>query len=237
MPVFQVGDMWSAYPMADLFLVTTNSTVRQDGALVMGRGIARQARDRFLGLDKALGQQILKTSGRLGEYSLLISPRWPEARLGAFQVKTLCSQPADLEMIQRSVLALQRWCREHPEAHVCLNFPGIGNGRLAREKVLPIVYQLPDKVTIWEYPATAQATPAEQKPGPERPTWLPDARDVETMVRAAEKFFSMPDIPMSVIKRDYHIFAAAFYRGAGSMYERMTTGADPVADRQGVTNG
>lgn len=237
MPVFQVGDMWRAYSAADLFLITTNSTVGQDGALVMGRGMARQARDRFPGLDKALGQQVLKTCGSLGEYNLLISPRWPEARLGAFQVKTLYSQPAGLAMIQRSVLALQRWCSEHPAAHVHLNFPGIGNGRLARETVLPVVHQLPDKVTIWEFAAAAQATPAEQKPGPVRPTWLPDARDAETMVRAAEKFFSLPDIPMSAIERDYHIFAAAFYRGAGWMYERMTTGAGAVTNHQGVSHG
>jgi hypothetical protein len=40
---------------------------------------------------------------------------------------------------------------EHPGVTIAVNFPGIGNGRLRREAVLPIV-QLPDQVTIWEYP-------------------------------------------------------------------------------------
>jgi hypothetical protein len=43
MPRFMVGDMWTAYQSADLFLITTNATITARGALVMGRGIARQA--------------------------------------------------------------------------------------------------------------------------------------------------------------------------------------------------
>jgi len=38
------GDMWSVYDRADLFLVTTNSTLTKSGKLVMSAGIARQAR-------------------------------------------------------------------------------------------------------------------------------------------------------------------------------------------------
>ena len=153
MPQFKTGNMWAAYTAADLFLITTNSTLKKSShALVMGRGIAQQARDRSPGLAEALGQHILKTCGSLGEYSLLISPRWPVAKLGAFQVKRHYRQAASLELIQRSTAALRAWCTEHPDAIVHLNYPGIGNGRLRREDVLPIVMQLPDQVTIWEYP-------------------------------------------------------------------------------------
>ena len=78
------GDMWSVFDQADLFLVTTNHVVMGDGKLVMGAGIAKQARDRFPGLDAALGQAALATGT---PYGLLISPRWPKAKLGAFQTK------------------------------------------------------------------------------------------------------------------------------------------------------
>lgn len=50
MPQFRPGNMWTAYAAADLFLISTNSTIRQDGALVMGRGIARQANDAYIKL-------------------------------------------------------------------------------------------------------------------------------------------------------------------------------------------
>lgn len=158
MPQFKRGDMWTAFAAADLFLITTNSAIRKDGALVMGRGIARQARERFPGLAEALGQHILNTCGELGEYSLLISPRWPTAKLGAFQVKRHYSQTASLELIRHSTAALCAWCADHPDAQVALNFPGIGNGRLRREDVLPIIAQLPDQVTIWEYRPVGKET-------------------------------------------------------------------------------
>ena len=159
MPTFKIGDMWSAYDAAALFVITTNATIKRNGALVMGRGIARQARNRFPGLDTALGKQILNVCGNpstllrssQGQYGLLVSPRWPEARLGAFQVKQHYSHVASLELIQRSTTALCAWCTEHPAVMVAVNFPGIGNGRLRRKDVLSIVSQLPDQVTIWEY--------------------------------------------------------------------------------------
>ena len=152
MPRFRIGDMWTVYPAADLFLVTTNATITTRGALVMGQGIARQAKERFPGLDIALGRQIQALCGNLCVYGLLVSPRWPEAKLGAFQVKRHYSQPASLELIRRSTAALCTWCANHPDACVHLNFPGIGYGHLHRENVLPIIAQLPDQVTVWEYP-------------------------------------------------------------------------------------
>lgn len=156
MPQFRLGNMWTAYTTADLFLVSTNSTIRQDGALVMGRGIARQAKERFPGLDAALGRQVQALCGNQGIYGLLVSPRWPAAKLGAFQVKQHYSQPASLELIRRSTAALCAWCADHPDAQVALNFPGIGNGRLRRADVLPIIAQLPDRVAIWEYPQSGK---------------------------------------------------------------------------------
>ncbi|MBX3058867.1 MAG: hypothetical protein KF770_20570 [Anaerolineae bacterium] len=153
MPQFKTGDMWTAYTAADLFLITTNSTLKKSGhALVMGRGIARQAKERFPGLDVALGRQIQALCGNQGIYGLLASPRWPAAKLGAFQVKRHYSQAASLELVRRSTAALRAWCTEHPDTSVHLNYPGIGNGRLRHEVVLPIVSQLPEQVTIWEYP-------------------------------------------------------------------------------------
>jgi hypothetical protein len=159
MPQQLQGDMWSAYQEADLFLITTNTTLKQNGALVMGRGIARQARDRFPGLDLALGRGIQSVCGSsanalrsgLGEYGLLVSPRWPAAKLGAFQVKYHYRQPADLDLIARSVAALIIWCDQQPQAAVHLNYPGIGNGSLHPDDVWPVVARLPETVTLWRY--------------------------------------------------------------------------------------
>ncbi len=156
MAQFCTGDMWSAYDAADLFLITTNSTVKADGRLVMGwtiiqLGMARQARDRFPGLDAALGAQIQTVCGNQGVYGLLISRRWPAAKVAAFQVKYHWQRPADLSLITRSATALTWWARYHADCAIHLNFPGIGNGGLTRTAVLPLLDPLPENVTIWEY--------------------------------------------------------------------------------------
>jgi hypothetical protein len=160
MPQQRQGDMWSVFHEADLFLITTNATLKRNGVLVMGRGIARQARDRFPELDLALGRYIDRVCGDsvdarrsdLGEYGLLVNPRWPAAKLGAFQVKYHYSQPAELDLIARSAEALAVWCEAHPQAAVHLNYPGIGNGRLNQIDVWPLVAQLPMQVAIWKSP-------------------------------------------------------------------------------------
>lgn len=152
MPNFVTSDMWSAYKTAGLFLVTTNCTVKKSSkALVMGRGIARQAQDRFPGLDVALGRQILALCGNLGRYDPLVSPRWPVMKLGIFQVKRHYGRPADLKIIEGSTINLKEWAFAHPGIVIHLNFPGIGNGGLPSGIVRPFLEPLPDNVYIWEY--------------------------------------------------------------------------------------
>lgn len=75
MPQFKNSDMWTAYTAVDLFLITTHSTLKQGKrALVMGRGIARQGKERFPGLGVDMGRQIQALCGNQGIYGLLISP-------------------------------------------------------------------------------------------------------------------------------------------------------------------
>ncbi len=142
------GDMWSVFSEADLFLIAANATLTLQGKLVMGAGIAKEARDRFPGLDQALGKVVLEQGKH---YGLLVSPRWPEARLGAFQTKLHWKDPAQLSLISEAATKLRRWCECHPTAQVYLNFPGIGQGGLPRAQVLKLLDTLPDTVSIWEY--------------------------------------------------------------------------------------
>ena len=134
--------MWTVFDAVDLFCITTNGTRRKNGALVMGAGIARQARDKFPTLDMQFGQAISTLP-----YGLLILP---QIKIAAFQVKAHYRQPASLALIQQSTEMLAVWCVEHPTAQVALNFPGIGLGNLSIAEVLPIIETLPDQVQVWE---------------------------------------------------------------------------------------
>jgi len=155
--ILEYGNMWSIWSKTDLFLITTNSFVKHTGQLVMGAGIARQARDRFPSLDTTLGQAIRETCGHLGEYGLFISPRWPATRLGLFQVKRHWSTDAILDLIHQSADQLTQWASTHPDCRIDLNFPGIGNGRLSPDQVLPVIKQLPDNVHVWQYRPCGEA--------------------------------------------------------------------------------
>lgn len=151
MPTYVTGDMWTAYPTADLFCITTNSFITHDGRLVMGRGIARQARDRFPGLDTRFASAMKPRCGHLGRYGLIHDPRG--TKLAAFQVKHHWSDMADLTLIAYSAQALARYIQNHPRGDkliVHLNFPGIGNGRLNPTDVLPLLESLPANVYIWK---------------------------------------------------------------------------------------
>lgn len=153
MPLYKTQDMWLDYSAVDLFLITTNAYVKANGALIMGAGIAQQARDRYPGLPVALGkpiEAICKAQENFyATYGLLVSPKWPGAKVGAFQVKYHYNSRADLRLIQLSTYMLIDWCHKHPKAQVALNYPGIGLGGLSVKDVEPIIGALPDTVTIY----------------------------------------------------------------------------------------
>jgi hypothetical protein len=138
--------MWSVFEGDDKFLITTNSTVKRNGALVMGRGIALQAKTRFPGLDLALGQAILRVCPNQGRYGLIVG-----RKLGIFQVKYHYAAPADLELIRYSTGMLTAYAAEHPDIRIHLNYPGIGWGHLSQEQVAPIILALPDNVFVWSF--------------------------------------------------------------------------------------
>lgn len=142
MALFRKGNMLNHLDECDYACITTNSFIKKDGRLVMGAGIAKQVRDSVKDIDKRFGDGIF----HLTEYNLVKA-----GKFYAFQVKYHFKDNADLDLIERTTHKLKVGCEKRPDLKVFLNFPGIGNGHLSREQVLPIVEQLPDNVTIWEY--------------------------------------------------------------------------------------
>jgi hypothetical protein len=146
------GDMWDVWESSDLFVITGNSYLRKDGCLVMGRGIARQAKDKFKGLNLKLGKIIEREVGHLGKYYLLVSTDWKRGRkLALAQVKTDFSYDADLGLIRGMTSRLNVLAVENKESVINMNFPGIGNGNLSVEQVMPLIETLPDNVNVWRF--------------------------------------------------------------------------------------
>jgi hypothetical protein len=70
--------------------------------------------------------------------------------LGWFQVKKDWQQPAEPELIARSVKALTQVADNHPDYVFHMNYPGIGNGKLNQQMVEPLVIGLPDNVILYK---------------------------------------------------------------------------------------
>lgn len=143
--------MWNAFHDTDAFCITTNSYIRNDGELVMGRGIAKIANKTLNGLSKALGRKIEEKCGHLGTYGVLPSNRKNIDKMVAFQVKTHFKEDADLDLIKASTEGLSRMAEKYPYKRFDLNFPGVGNGGRSKGEVAPIIKTLPDNVNIWTF--------------------------------------------------------------------------------------
>lgn len=147
--ILKSGDMWSAFGQYDLFLVTGNSYINRRGELVMGRGAALQAKNRFPELPKLAGKIISNTCGHLGFYGVIAVPEL--GNIGIFQTKFDFADSSRLSLIERSLGKLINMIEASGKTSVHLNFPGIGYGNLRRADVLRLLVKLLDIVTVWEY--------------------------------------------------------------------------------------
>ena len=150
MPNFKIGNMWDAWDKADLFLITTNAIIKADGELVMGRGMALEARNRDLQIAIYFGRALADFySLDHTDYGLIVPDMWPYRKEGMFQTKNHYGVKASIEIIQMSTNMLIAWCKTHADRQVHLNYPGIGHGGLSKKIVEPIITELPNTVTIW----------------------------------------------------------------------------------------
>lgn len=120
--------------------ITTNGTLRSNGALVMGRGIAAQAKEIYLGLDLRLGRLVRENGNRVLFSNYL--------RIFIFPVKHHWKDKADLALIERSAEQLFDLAKYYKTLTFYLPRPGCGVGGLKYEQVRPLLVGLPDNVVV-----------------------------------------------------------------------------------------
>ena len=145
MCTFEKGNMWDAWTVSDQFIFTGNAIIKANGALVMGRGIARQVRDRFPNIDRAIGQRIAEMTQ---PYGLALGNK-----VCVFQVKRHWQDDADFNLICLAIDMLLVESTDKPHLRYDLNFPGIGNGRRADlfDEIKEELSVLPNNVHIWTF--------------------------------------------------------------------------------------
>ena len=117
------GDIWEQHKLGRWTIITTNGAIREDGKCVMGRGVAKQAADKFSGLPRRLGDA-LKTGGNIVHV-------FEDLKIITLPVKHDWREQADLELIETSLQQLVAWANVPPRKHgkFYMVRPGCSNGR------------------------------------------------------------------------------------------------------------
>jgi hypothetical protein len=133
------GDLFE-YP-ADATCITTNGSIKKNGACVMGRGVAQYVCDNFPGSDLLLGACI-SLHGNHTQMFMVRGDRPNQNWLVALPVKHHWHERADLQLITRSLGELVTMTIQEDWQTVTLPRPGCGNGGLDWAEVGPLVHDI-----------------------------------------------------------------------------------------------
>lgn len=115
------GNIWDYHKLGRWIIITTNGDTRKDGACVMGRGVAKDAKDKFPKLPFELGAKLVGGNNVyvFDTYKIITLP-----------VKHHWRDSADLQLIERSLKQLVKWA-DTPRKHgrFYLTRLGCGNGK------------------------------------------------------------------------------------------------------------
>ena len=128
-----IGNIWDYHKGDDYIVIPTNGTIKKNGELVMGRGLALQAKLRYPELPLFLGKLVSDFGNhlfRLDQYKLL-----------SFPVKDNWWEVASLELIEESTkqLAGSIGLASGIRGNIYLPRVGCGNGKLSWSQVKSIL--------------------------------------------------------------------------------------------------
>lgn len=117
--------------------ITTNGATRRDGAAVMGRGCALEAKEKMPGIEYRLGELLGEHGNRVFRLGALADG----SHVASFPVKHHWKQLADLDLIERSSRQLVELADKFGY-RALVPRPGCGNGALAWHDVRPVLEQV-----------------------------------------------------------------------------------------------
>jgi len=130
------GDLWVEHALGRTVAITTGALLTRDGRCAMPRGCARQARDRFPGLDRVLGGQIASHGNHVFDLG---------RRIVSFPVENSPYEVPALGLIERSARELVVLTDYKGWPEVVLPRPGCGGGGLDWQTVRPLLAPLLDE--------------------------------------------------------------------------------------------
>lgn len=149
-PCVVIGNMWDVYrTQGHLWCFTTNSRVKNNGCLTMGKGIAGSVAKTYPHIPGILGEKIRSNGQSMGVYGLYVLSNG----MAAFQTKKDWRDNSDIEIIKYSSEQLMKYLDSSDEYNKAdLAFPGIGLGRLNEHEVYDVISDILDnRVILWKF--------------------------------------------------------------------------------------
>jgi len=154
----KTGNIWEYIDWVSAICITTNGFIKHNDTAVMGAGIAKQAKEKYPGIDKNLAHHVKENGnipGIIWNNPIIVSfPVKPisltildkeqvvphmrsKIRLGSKAPGWACM--ADINLIEKSAFLLKKLAEKHKWKLVALTKPGCHNGGLNWEEVEPIL--------------------------------------------------------------------------------------------------
>lgn len=128
------GELWQLLS-GGIVAITTNGFVTPQGLAVLGRGCAREARERFPDLPGILGELLSRRGNHV---------HYLGHGLVSFPVEESPFENPDLHLIRRSAAELVALADHHGWTRVAVPRPGCGGGGLSWRDVRPLLAPLFD---------------------------------------------------------------------------------------------
>lgn len=147
------GDIWQLVGAREAVVVTINGDLTKEGRLVMGAGIALEAKQHVKGIDRVWGDQVARHG--LQAFGLVPGHYLPRWDIYALPTKHHWREKADPDLIVKSAKELvvmvnqelkmdEFYMRDHPDLqplypNIWMPRPGCGYGGLRWEDVKPLL--------------------------------------------------------------------------------------------------
>lgn len=139
-----VGNLWDYQKGGAVLAITVNGELTDDGKAVMGKGIARAARDRLWNIDQVLGDLIKEYGNRCFRIQRdVVNPKWTWS-LVTVPTKDKWRKPSDLKLIEQSAHQLVAMADKFGWTEVVTVRWGTGNGQLDWSAVKPVIEPILD---------------------------------------------------------------------------------------------
>ena len=138
-------DIWKDKEVLDYIGITTNSVINYKGHLVMGAGIAKEAKKRYPYSPEYFGEKITSKDCEGKFYGII-----KYLDIFAFQTKLHWRDKAPLAVVEASVNMLNIIARNNTSKIFGLPFPAVNNGGRSQDEILPLLEKLPDNVWVYK---------------------------------------------------------------------------------------